>query len=112
VIEWARVPWTLWVYTVFTFGETLRVLLGLNSTPVLALVFYVAFMLAWVFFLLRGIRWVWIASLVVLVLGTLSIVAFGPRTWLGALSGLITFGLLLAPPTRHYFAEPELLADA
>jgi hypothetical protein len=112
-IAWGRVPWTLWVHAVISIGGALVVLVKAGSdTPALALALFVAVEVGWVYLLFRGIRWVWIATLVVLIFGTADTLAFGPRTWWGLSSTVVTVVLLLLPITRKYFAKEPVEAAA
>jgi hypothetical protein len=67
-------------------------------------------MFAWLFFLLKGVRWVWIATLVVTVLGFAPEMIAGSVTWQEVMSGVISIGLLLLPVTRRYFASDPAMA--
>jgi hypothetical protein len=111
VIDWGRVPWTLWLFVALTVGgvawSEFRV-----SGPVAAQLLFAAITLAWMFALLRGVRWVWILTLVFNLL-TLCINlladALGQGAWyqfalLLAITAVYT-GLLLLPTRRRYFSR-------
>lgn len=106
MIEWEKVPWPLWVYAALTLGE-IFVLAFTVSTPVAPLIFSTVLILAWTFFLLRAIRWLWIATVVVDILGMGINLATDNGSWRGYLIGLIVLGLLLLPATRRFFAKGE-----
>jgi hypothetical protein len=112
VIEWGKVPWTLWGYALITVGSVVQFLLRVPYTHPVLIVMFVALMVAWTVFLLKGVRWLWIATLIAFGLGFLQIVIFGPRIWWSLLLSLIPLALLLAPPTRLYFAKQERQAHA
>jgi hypothetical protein len=106
VIEWGKVPWPLWVYVVLTIGPAVVNVLT-ASVPVAPSIFYVVVVLAWNYFLLRSVRWLWIATIVLLALFTVLDLVTSTGTWYGDLSGLISVALLLLPATRRYFgSEP------
>ena len=67
-------------------------------------------MFAWLFFLLKGVRWVWIATLAVAVLGFVPDLIAGSLTWRGVMGGASSIGLLLLPGTRRYFAREPVVA--
>lgn len=66
---------------------------------------YPAVVLAWVYFLLRGVRWVWVVTVAVSVLGfAIELVSGSLLRW-GSALGVIELSLLLLPASRHYFSE-------
>jgi hypothetical protein len=67
------------------------------------MVLFPTLIFAWLYFLLDGVRWVWIVNLAILVLGLVLEVAFAPLDWHDAVS-LIGLVLLLLPVTRQYFS--------
>jgi hypothetical protein len=109
VIEWRRVPWTLWAYAALTVAGVTLIELQVHA-PVPPRVLYPFLMLAYLFFLLKGVRWLWIATLVLVVLGFVDSLVTGPRTWYGIGLGVISIGLLLLPVTRRYFASEPVAA--
>ncbi len=106
MIEWGKVPWSLWAYVVLTTGGIVVVVLT-ASAPVTPLVFSVVFVLAWNFFLLRAVRWLWITTVAVFPLGFAFSLVTGTGTWHGYLIGLIEVGLLLHPSTRRFFGRAK-----
>jgi hypothetical protein len=80
--------------------------------PIAVKVLYPFIVFAWLFFLLKGVRWVWIATLAVTVLGLVPDLIAGSLTWQGVMGGAITIGLLLLPATRRYFASEPVVASA
>jgi hypothetical protein len=101
--RWYQAPLPLWAFVVLTTGDAI-VLVSTASGPVAPLVFVVAFTLAWNYFLLRALRWLWIATIVGFAFFTGIDLFTGTATWYGTLLGLIELGLLLLPPTRRFFA--------
>ena len=55
MIEWGKVPWTLWVLASLSVAELILFVAQIHG-PVLPRVFYPVFILAWLFFLLKGLR--------------------------------------------------------
>jgi hypothetical protein len=111
VIEWGKVPWSLWLYVALAIGG-FAVIVFTASTPVAPLVFFIVFILAWNFFLLRAVRWLWIVTVGIGVVSIPLDLATGTGTWHGYLIGVIELGLLLLPPTRRFFAREVAAADA
>jgi hypothetical protein len=106
VIEWDRVPWSLWLYVALSLGQIV-VLVFTASMHIAPLVFFVVFAVVWDFFLLRAVRWLWVGTVA---LGALTIavdLATGTGTWHGDLTGTIDLGLLLLPATRRFFVVGE-----
>jgi len=102
MINWRRVPWSLWAYVALTtVGSCVSVLTG--STPIAPLIFAVMLILVWNFFLLKGLRWLWIATAVLSALSIGFDLATDQGTWHGDVIGLIGLGLLLVPATRRFF---------
>jgi membrane-bound ClpP family serine protease len=104
MIAWVEVPWSLWAYVILA---TAGIVVAVFSTPVAPSVFAVIFVLAWDLLLLRGIRWVWLGTLILGVLNILVDAAAGTGTWHGY--GLVGLALLLLPPTRHFFERADPL---
>lgn len=109
MIEWGKVPWSLWAYVVLTTGGIVVVVLT-ASVPVAPSIFAIALFLVWNFFLLRAVRWLWVATIVVGALELAFSLGTGAGTWYGYLLGLIDLGLLLLPVTRRFFGTREAVA--
>lgn len=107
MIEWRRVPWPLWAYALLTIGESLIVVFMTVSTPIAPLIFFIALMFVWTYFVLRGVRWLWIVTIAVNALGLAINLATGGGTLRGDLVGLISLALLLLPATRRFFGRGE-----
>src|SRR4051812_10077692 len=103
-IKWRKIPSPLWLYVLATVALSAMLVTEVSGPPV-ALVLFGAIVLAWAVGLLSGVRWLWIATIVVDGLGLTSNLATGPRTWHGTAGGVISLGLLLLPATRRYFAN-------
>lgn len=102
VRRWSEVPWSLWAFVALTTGDVI-VPLATSSGPVGPWIFLVAFTLAWNYFMLRALRWLWIATIVVFAVFTGIDLITSTATWFGTLLGLIELALLLLPPTRRFF---------
>jgi hypothetical protein len=101
MITWENIPWSLWAY-----GGVL--LIGVASLGVgghvriVSLIITLLLACAWLYFLLKGIRGVWIAAVLIsasvlavdLISESFSIFGLG--------AGLLNLGLLLLPITRRY----------
>lgn len=113
MIAWRRVPWTLWAFAVLTVAGLIVVLARASgNAPVTALIIYVGLTCSWLYFLLRGVRWVWIVTVGVGLVGTLFDLITGSGTWLGISSGLVGLLLMLLPATRRYVGARTILARA
>jgi hypothetical protein len=109
MIEWRRVPWPLWAYSVATLlGVTLIEVQA--HGPVAVKVLYPVLILAWLYCLLVGVRWVWIVTLVINVLGLIPYVISGSLSWQGVILSLVSPLLLLLPVTRRYFSSDTAVA--
>lgn len=104
MIEWRRVPWPLWVYSVATLVGVILIE-ALAHGPIAAKVLYPVLMLAWLYYLLKGVRWVWVITLVIEILGLLPYLISGSLQWQGVILSLIAPLLLLLPVTRRYFSS-------
>lgn len=102
IIEWGEVPWTLWVFVALTTLAPVVVALTSSIKPALQVYFFLA-TLMWNFFLLRGVRWLWLATVIVGLLGAVVDLVTGIGTWHGHLLGLIEIALLVLPVTRRFF---------
>jgi hypothetical protein len=113
MIAWRRVPWTLWAFAVLTVAGLIVVLARASgNAPVTALVIYVVLICAWLYFLLRGVRWVWMITVGVGLVGLIFDLITGSGTWLDIASGLVGLLLLLLPATRRYVGARTILARA
>lgn len=111
MIEWKQVPWPLWVYSAATLlGAVLIEVQALG--PVSAKMLYPFVMFAWLYFLLKGVRWVWIFTVGIYILGLVPYLISGSLKWQGAALSLIGLLLLLLPVTRRYFSSDTAAAGA
>lgn len=111
MIEWRKVPWTLWVFAALTVAGTILIEIKIHG-QVPSKVLFPLVMFAWLFFLLKGVRWVWIVTLGISVLGLLTDLISSSLRWQSVASGVISIGLLALPTTRHYFASEPATASA
>jgi hypothetical protein len=113
MIAWRRVPWTLWAFAVLTVAGLIVVLVRASGdAPATALVIYVVLTCAWLYFLLRGVRWLWMVTVGVGLVGLIFDLISGSATWLGIASGLVGLVLMLLPATRRYVGARTILARA
>lgn len=105
MIEWRRVPLSLWAFCVLLLIEALAFVVTVSGSAILvALTPPVAFV--WCYLLLRGVRWLWFATVVVSVLAILGALS-GSASWRSYALTLIGVTLLLLPSTRSYFSIGE-----
>lgn len=76
------------------------------------LIIYVVLTCAWLYFLLRGVRWVWMITVGVGLVGLLFDLITGSGTWLGISSGVVGLLLMLLPATRRHVGARTILARA
>jgi hypothetical protein len=113
VIAWRQVPWTLWAFAVLTVAGMIVVLVSASDDPhAKALALYVVITAAWLYFLLRGVWWVWMVTVGVGLVGLLFDLVTGSGTWLGISSGVVGLVLMLLPATRRYVGTRTILARA
>jgi len=93
------------------FFGTALIAIGAHG-PIPAKVLFVALMLTWQFFLLKGVRWVWIATVGIDVLGLVPYLISGSLEWRGVALSVISPLLLLLPVTRRYFSSQTAVAIA
>ncbi len=105
VIDWQRVPWPLWAYCAVTLLGVGSVMMKVSG-PFLAVALLPIIMMAWLYFLLRGIRWLWLATLGIYGL-TIPQALFGSVTWEGYATTVIAVVLLLLPVTRRYYMSRD-----
>ena len=110
MIEWGKVPWTLWAHVFLALaGLALPFALRSGSKPGIFVV-GVVFVVVWNYFLLKRVRWLWIVTVVFAIIGNVQFLALGPRNYeLGI--GLVDFVFLLHPTTRRFFAKRETAAS-
>ncbi|HEY0278922.1 MAG TPA: hypothetical protein VGC32_11715 [Solirubrobacterales bacterium] len=111
MIAWRRVPWTLWVFAVLTIaGLIVVVARASGDAPATALVIYVVVIAAWLYFLFRGMRWVWMVTVGVALVGIFFDLITGSGTWLAISSGLVGLALMLLPATRRHVGARTIFA--
>lgn len=106
MIEWGKVPWSLWLYLAISVGQTIVVAFT-ASTHVGLLMFFIVFIGIWDFFLLKAVRWLWVGTVALGALTIAANLATGTGTWHGDLIGAVGIGLLLLPATRRFFVVGE-----
>lgn len=110
MIDWEAIPWTLWAYVgcaVLNVGILVArslsgtsvhhpARLSISSVVVAALVNY---------FLLRGVWWLWIATVVFSAGSLLLDVALRTILWWALVLTVTQVALLLSPATRRFFGD-------
>lgn len=103
MIELKQVPWPLWVYSAITLLGVITVEAKAHA-PILAMLLYLLVALAWLCFLLKGVRWVWIATVGLSIVGLILYPIADSIDWGGVAMSLIGLLLLLLPVTQRYFS--------
>jgi hypothetical protein len=111
MIDWKRVPWSVWLFCASLVAGWVRIEVGTHG-PVPGKVLFAILMSAWIYGLLKALRWIWTLSVVVGVLGLLPYAFIAPFDWIGLVMSLVALGLLLLPVTRRFFADGAATADA
>ena len=104
MIDWKRVPWSLWLYCATMVVGWVRIEVETHR-PIPGKVLFAALMLAWIYGLLKAIGWVWTLTAVIAVLALVPYAFIAPFNWLGVVFSLVALALLVLPATRRYFAE-------
>jgi hypothetical protein len=104
MIEWKRVPWPLWLYSVALLLAVISTEVKVHG-PVPAKALFAAVMFVWLYFLLKGVRWVWVVTIGVYALGLVMYLIPGSFTLQGVGLSLVGLLLLLLPDTRRHFSE-------
>ncbi len=104
VAAWRGAPWTLRIFAVAGVLGLLTAVLYDPRERVYWLV-WLAITLVAVYFMFRGVRWVWFAVIGVMAFFVLTFLVLSHPN--KALWDLIYITLLLAPPTRRHFATPR-----
>lgn len=111
MIEWRRVPWPLWVYSMVTLTGAILTEVEAHA-PIPAKALLIAVMIAWLYILFRRVRWVWIGTVGIYVLGLVPNLVSGSLKWWGLTVSLISLVLLLLPVTRRYFSSRTAVTAA
>lgn len=99
-----KVPWSLWAWGLLMFLGAISISVS-TSGPVLPLALFPVLMLVWTYFLIAGVRWLWIVTLLLYLLSVPEMIT-GSLRWQGYISVLLGAILLLLPNTRRYFSTP------
>ncbi|MGH2940063.1 MAG: hypothetical protein ACRDPE_18280 [Solirubrobacterales bacterium] len=111
MIDWKRVPWSLWLFCATLLTGWVMIEVDTHGT-VVGKVLFAALMLAWIYYLLKAVEWLWILTVALSVLALVPFALIAPFDWLGAVQSLFGLALLLLPMTRRYFADGTPAADA
>jgi len=104
--SWGRAPWSLRAYVVIALASSV-VTAVTASAPVPSRVFSVSFTGVVCFFLLRGVRWLWVLAIVFILLGLAANITGGDAKWYGVVIGVVGLVLLLLPDTRRFFRNED-----
>lgn len=111
MIELKQVPWPLWVYSAVMLLSVIVVEAKAHA-PILAVALYLVTVFAWLYFLLKGLRWIWIATVGLSVVGLILYPIADSINWGGIAMSLIGLLLLLLPATRRYFSSHRTVVRA
>ena len=107
MIDWDKLPWSLRVYA-FLIGIGAIVVVT-QAHRVAGIAIFVVLILTWLYFLLRGSRFLWIVTVGISVLGLMTDLAFYSFTILGFATGIVGLVLLVLPSTRRFFSTSSRL---
>jgi hypothetical protein len=100
-IDWRKVPSSVWVLAgVLVVGTVLAY--ARASVPARPLVVGLFFVFAWLYLLLKGIRWLWFLTLVLYLL-TVPWIIIGSVGWENVVLTILGLLFLVLPSTRGYF---------
>jgi hypothetical protein len=108
--RWLLVPWPVRVLCVLMIASALVVVVATHG-PVVPRVLFLGIFLGWVVLLLRGIRWIWVVTMVLFALGLLAQVLSGNVKWIGIILIIVDFILLIHPLTRQFYEHGDANAD-
>lgn len=111
MIDWKRVPWSLWLFCAALLTGLIMREVDTHGTVVVK-VFFAALIFAWIYYLLKAVEWLWVLTIAISVLALVPSAFIGPFDWLGAVQSLIELALLLLPMTRRFFAYGGATAGA
>jgi hypothetical protein len=111
MMDWRQIPWPLWIYSAITLLGAILIEFRAHG-PFLAKALYPIVMLVWLYFLLKGVRWIWIVTVGIYIVGLIPYLISGSLKWQGIALSLIGILLLLLPVTRQYFSKNPVAADA
>ncbi len=101
--SWHNIPWPIKVICAWMpIGAV--VIAAISHGPVVPRVLLVVIAVAWALALLQRIRWIWVVTLIVFVLGLISEILSGGLRWYGAVLTVTELALLLHPLTRQFYA--------
>jgi hypothetical protein len=110
VIDWKRVPWTLWLLAVLFLGNLAILICGAELRAGLV-VFSGLFVVGWLYLLFSGNRWVWILTIALFVVSLVIDLANGsPLPWYSWVINLAELALLVKPDSCRFFAQRTTLA--
>jgi hypothetical protein len=110
VIDWKRVPWTLWLLAILFFGN-IAILVGRTEPRAGLVVFSVLFLVGWLYLLFSGNRWVWILTIALFVVSLVIDLANGsPLPWYSWVTSLAELALLVQPDSCRFFAKRTAMA--
>jgi len=104
VIAWKQVPWSLWGYVVIMLIGTILVEVQAHGGLAPQLI-YPLVMVVWAALLLKGTRWVWIATVAISIVGFIVEIVLGSLAWQGIALGLIGPVFLVLPDTQRFFSN-------
>lgn len=111
MIEWKRVPWPLWLYSLVQLLALILTEVKVHG-PAPAKALLAVVMLVWLYILLKGVRWAWVVTIGVYALGLVLYLTPGSFTWQGIGLSLVGLVLLVLPGTRRYFSEDAVALPA
>jgi hypothetical protein len=110
VIAWGRIPWPLWILFALTVWG-LAVLEISASGPTAVKILVPVITVAWLYLLLRGIRWVWIVTIGIYALSFIQYSLFEDPEWIATTTALVGTLLLLLPVTRQFFSHDTVVGN-
>lgn len=110
MIDWKKLPASLWLLVLLMSIGTASVEVSAHG-PLPAKVILAAIILAWIYLLLRGVRWIWILTVVLYIFSLLNEGLSNPGEWWTLVIGFIGLILLMLPGTRRHFRLEPIQKD-
>jgi hypothetical protein len=98
---WRGVPWSVWAFEAVLVANIVFVDVSVSASAVLLAASSVLFLVAG-YFLLHGVRWLWILMTALFIVTIPSVIS-GSQRWEGVVLTLVGLTLLLLPATRRFY---------
>lgn len=98
---WREAPWSVWAFEAVLVANIVFVDVSVSASAVLLAATTVLFLVAG-YFLLRGVRWLFVL-MIALFLATIPSIISGSQRWESTVLTLVGLTLLFLPATRRFY---------